>query len=75
MESKVKPTPTLEVIRERLTAARPPRDARERLRSNVEGPLSPALLAILEQPGRPASVLLALLERPGGLTVLLTEPA
>jgi 8-oxo-dGTP pyrophosphatase MutT (NUDIX family) len=70
--SKVK---TLDVIRRALKAARTPRDPRERLLGNVEGPLSPKLREILERPGRPASVLLALLERPGGVTVLFTERA
>jgi 8-oxo-dGTP pyrophosphatase MutT (NUDIX family) len=70
--SKVK---TLDVIRRRLAAARPPRDPRERLLGNVEGPVSGKLREILERPGRPASVLLALLERPSGLTVLFTERA
>ncbi|HLF11970.1 MAG TPA: CoA pyrophosphatase [Gammaproteobacteria bacterium] len=72
MVSKVK---TLDVIRRRLAAARPPRDPRERLLANIDGPVSPLLHEILGQPGRPSSVLLALLERPVGLTVLLTERA
>jgi 8-oxo-dGTP pyrophosphatase MutT (NUDIX family) len=75
VESKAEPTPTIEVIRRKLCAARPPRDPRDRLRANVDGPLSTALLEVLERPARPASVLLALLERPIGLTVLLTERA
>jgi 8-oxo-dGTP pyrophosphatase MutT (NUDIX family) len=37
--------------------------------------MSAELLAMLEGPARPASVLLALLERPTGLAVLLTERA
>ena len=72
MVSKVK---TLDVIRRQLAAARLPRDPRERLLANIDGPVSPRLLEILGQPGRPSSVLLALLERPAGLTVLLTERA
>jgi 8-oxo-dGTP pyrophosphatase MutT (NUDIX family) len=52
-----------------------PRDPRERLRANVDGPVSRALLEALERPARAASVLVALLERPAGLTVLLTERA
>jgi len=72
VESKVK---TLDVIRRRLAAPRPPRDPRARLLGNVDGPISPALREILERPGRPASVLLALLERPSGPTVLFTERA
>ena len=72
MESKVK---TLDVIRRRLAAPRPPRDPRARLLGNVDGPISPALREIMERPGRPASVLLALIERPSGPTVLFTERA
>ena len=72
MESKVK---TLDVIRRRLAAPRPPRDPRARLLGNIDGPISPALREILERPARPASVLLALLERPNGPTVLFTERA
>lgn len=75
MESKVKHPPTIDVIRARLAAARPPSDPHEQLRANVEGPVSPALLEVLARPGRPASVLLALLERPAGLCLLLTERA
>jgi 8-oxo-dGTP pyrophosphatase MutT (NUDIX family) len=70
VESKVK---TLGAIRRRLAAPRPPRDPRERLLGNIEGPVSPTLRETLERPGRPASVLLALLERPSGVTVLFTE--
>ena len=43
--------------------------------ANVDGPLSPALRAVIDQPGRAASVLLTLLERPTGITVLFTERA
>jgi 8-oxo-dGTP pyrophosphatase MutT (NUDIX family) len=75
VESKVKSETTIEVIRRKLAAERPARDPRERLRANVDGPLSPALLEVLDSPGRPASVLLALLDRPSGLNVLLTERA
>jgi 8-oxo-dGTP pyrophosphatase MutT (NUDIX family) len=70
--SKVK---TLDVIRRRLAAPRPPRDPRSRLLGNIDGPISPALREILDRPGRPASVLLALFERPSGATVLFTERA
>jgi 8-oxo-dGTP pyrophosphatase MutT (NUDIX family) len=45
------------------------------LRGHIDGPISAALLEVLERPARPASVLLALRERPSGLTVLLTERA
>lgn len=75
MESKVKATPSLDVIRRRLATARPVPDPRARLLANIDGPPSAELLEVLERPGRPASVLLALLERPVGLTVLLTERA
>jgi 8-oxo-dGTP pyrophosphatase MutT (NUDIX family) len=75
VESKVKAAPTVEQIRARLAAQRPARDPRARLRANVDGPVSPALEAVLERPGRAASVLLALLARPAGLSVLLTERA
>jgi 8-oxo-dGTP pyrophosphatase MutT (NUDIX family) len=75
VESKDRAAPTVEVIRRKLLAPRPPRDPRDRLRANVAGPISAALLEVLERPARPASVLLALLERSGGLTVLLTERA
>jgi 8-oxo-dGTP pyrophosphatase MutT (NUDIX family) len=75
VESKVKAAPTVEQIRARLAAPRPARDPRERLRANVDGPVSPALEAVLERPGRSASVLLGLIARPAGLVVLLTERA
>ena len=75
MGSKVNVAPPLAAIRRRLAKLRPARDPREQLLANVDGPASPALLELLEQPGRPASVLLPLLERPGGFTVLLTERA
>jgi 8-oxo-dGTP pyrophosphatase MutT (NUDIX family) len=75
VESKVNAASTIELIRRKLAAERPARDPRERLRANVEGPISPALLEVLERPARPASVLLALLERPAGLSLLLTERA
>jgi len=70
--SKVK---TLDVIRRRLAAPRPPRDVRARLLGLIDGPISPQLREVLERPGRPASVLLALLDRPSGPTVLFTERA
>jgi 8-oxo-dGTP pyrophosphatase MutT (NUDIX family) len=75
VESRVKTAPTVERIRARLAAQRPARDPRERLRANVDGPVTSALEAVLERPGRAASVLLGLLERPAGLFVLLTERA
>jgi 8-oxo-dGTP pyrophosphatase MutT (NUDIX family) len=73
--SKVSVAPPLAAIRRRLANVRPARDPRARLLANVEGPASPALIEVLDRPGRPASVLLALLERPTGFTVLLTERA
>lgn len=72
MGSKVK---TLDVIRRRLAAPRPPRDPRGRLLGNIDGPVSPKLREALDAPGRPASVLLALIDRPSGPTVLFTERA
>lgn len=67
--------PSLAVIRARLEAARPARDPRERIFNNVTGPISKALLDMLERPGRDAAVLLALRERPDGLAVLFTQRA
>ena len=67
--------PSLEVIRRRLAAARPARDARSRVLANVDGPVSLELERMLAQPGRAASVLLPLIERPAGLTLLFTERA
>ena len=67
--------PSLETIRRLVAVPRPARDPRERILANVDGPISPALRAVLERPGRAASVLVALLERPQGLTVLFTERA
>jgi 8-oxo-dGTP pyrophosphatase MutT (NUDIX family) len=72
VESKVK---TLDVIRQRLAVPRASRDPRSRLLGNIDGPISPALRELMEQPGRPASVLLTLLERATGPTVLFTERA
>jgi 8-oxo-dGTP pyrophosphatase MutT (NUDIX family) len=66
---------TLEQIKERLAAVRPPGDPRSRILSNVVGPVSAAVLEMLERPGRDAAVLLTLLERPSGLSLLFTERA
>ncbi|MBN1240185.1 MAG: hypothetical protein JXB36_16895, partial [Gammaproteobacteria bacterium] len=66
---------TRERIERSLAAAPPARDARSRLLANVEGPVSPALLELLEQPTHRAAVLLALVERREGWTVLFTERA
>jgi len=67
--------PSLEAIRLRVAAPRPPRDPRERILANIDGPISPALRAAIEGPGRAASVLVGLLERPAGPTLLFTERA
>lgn len=70
-----------DVLRERIrlrvaaVAGRPGLDARARMLSRVEGPVSAGLEALLEQPAREAAVLLGLVDRPAGLTVLLTERA
>jgi 8-oxo-dGTP pyrophosphatase MutT (NUDIX family) len=67
-------SPLLDLIRQRLAGAHA-YDPRARVLANIEGSASPALLRMLEQPGREASVLLALIERSSGLTVLFTERA
>lgn len=63
------------LIERSLAAAQPQGDPRSRLLANVEGPVSPALLELIEQPTHRAAVLLALIERRGGWTVLFTERA
>ena len=65
----------LDTIRSRVVAPRPPVDPRARMLANIEGPISPALRAAIDQPRRTASVLLTLVERASGLTVLFTERA
>jgi 8-oxo-dGTP pyrophosphatase MutT (NUDIX family) len=67
--------PSVDVIRRRGAAPRPPGAPRARIYANVDGPMSAALRAVLDQPGRAASVLIALLDRPAGLTLLFTERA
>ena len=67
--------PSLQNIRRVVAAPRDRRDPRERVLANVDGSLSPALRAVIDQPGRAASVLLTLIERPSGITVLFTERA
>lgn len=67
--------PTVDAIRRRLAAPRPPHDPRARIVANIAGEVTPELRAMFERPARAASVLLALLERPQGLTVLFTERA
>jgi len=67
--------PTIDAIRRRLAAPRPPQDPRARIVANIAGEVTPELRAVFERPARAASVLVALLERPHGLTVLFTERA
>ena len=43
------------------------------MQRDLEGPLSPPLLELLERRRSPAAVLLGLIERPAGLTLLFTE--
>jgi 8-oxo-dGTP pyrophosphatase MutT (NUDIX family) len=69
------PVLSLDTIRRRVAAPRAPVDPRARMFANVDGPISPALRAAIDSPGRAASVLLTLVERPAGLTVLFTERA
>ena len=64
-----------DLIERRLASARSEADARSRILANVDGPVSPAMLELLDQPSREAAVLLPLIERPGGWTVLFTERA
>ena len=60
--------PSLEEIRRIVAAPRDRKDPRERVLANVDGTLSPALRAVIDQPGRAASVLLTLIERPSDCT-------
>jgi 8-oxo-dGTP pyrophosphatase MutT (NUDIX family) len=60
-------------LAERQSRRQPAADPRASFLASVEGPVSPALLELLERPRSAAGVLLALIERPGGLTVLFTE--
>jgi 8-oxo-dGTP pyrophosphatase MutT (NUDIX family) len=69
------PVLSLDTIRRRVAAPRAPVDPRERMLANIEGPISPALRAAIDSPGRAASVLLTLVDRAAGLTVLFTERA
>ena len=48
-------------------------DPLARLRRDLDGPISPPLLELLERRRSPAAVLLAFIERPAGLTLLFTE--
>jgi 8-oxo-dGTP pyrophosphatase MutT (NUDIX family) len=67
--------PSVDAIRRLVAEPRAQGDPRDRILANVDGPMSPALRAVLERPGRAASVLIALLDRPRGLTLLFTERA
>jgi 8-oxo-dGTP pyrophosphatase MutT (NUDIX family) len=67
--------PPIETIRRLVAAPRAPADPRERILANIDGPMTPALRAAIERPGRAASVLIVLLDRPRGLTLLFTERA
>ena len=60
-------------IQSRLAHAEPPGDPLARLLRDVDGPVTPTLLAFLERTRSPAAVLLSLIERPSGLTLLFTE--
>ena len=60
-------------IRSRLASAPRSGDPLARMRQDLDGPISPALLELLERRRSPAAVLLALIERPSGLTMLFTE--
>ncbi len=66
---------SLDTIRRRVGAPRAPVDPRAHMLANIDGPISPALRAAIDSPGRAASVLLTLVERPAGLSVLFTERA
>ncbi|MDE0004829.1 MAG: CoA pyrophosphatase [Rhodospirillaceae bacterium] len=60
-------------IQSRLANAPRSGDPVARMRRDLEGPLSPPLLELLERRRSPAAVLLGLIERPAGLTLLFTE--
>lgn len=68
-------SPVAARLRRLLARPRRQSDPRARMLANVEGTPSPELIALLEQPGRAASVLIAVVERAGGHTVLFTERA
>jgi 8-oxo-dGTP pyrophosphatase MutT (NUDIX family) len=61
-----------ELVRRRLAATRPPRDALAEAVARLR-PLFPVDAWLARGPVRPAAVLVPLLDRPGGLTVLLTR--
>ena len=60
-------------IQSRLASAPQSGDPLARMRRDLEGPISPPLLELLERRRSPAAVLLGLIERPAGLTLLFTE--
>ena len=60
-------------IQSRLANVRRSGDPLARMRRDLEGPISPPLLELLEKRRSPAAVLLGLIERPAGLTLLFTE--
>ena len=60
-------------IQSRLATAPHSGDPLARMRRDLEGPISPPLLELLERRRSPAAVLLALIERPAGLALLFTE--
>ena len=60
-------------IESRLARAPRSGDPMARMRQDLDGPLSPALLELLERPHSSAAVLLGLVERPNGLTLVFTE--
>ena len=60
-------------IQSRLAIAPRSGDPLARMRQDLDGPISPPLLELLERRRLPAAVLLGLIERPAGLTMLFTE--
>ena len=60
-------------IQSRVASAPQSGDPLARMRRDLEGPISPPLLELLERRRSPAAVLLGLIERPAGLTLLFTE--
>lgn len=61
------------LIQSRLSSVPRLVDPMDRLRRDLDGPMSPALLELLQRRRSPAAVLLGLVDRPGGLTLLFTE--
>lgn len=60
-------------VQSRLANAPRSGDPLARMRRDLEGPISPPLLELLERRRSPAAVLLGLIDRPAGLTLLFTE--